>query len=73
MSDRRSVGRTAGATRAMRSVRSVTTRSNAASSPVRAGSGIDQCSRPGDLARRLAGGQFLVGVVAHRDHHVVRA
>ena len=55
--DRRgSVGRTAGATRAMRSVRSMTTRSNALSSPVRAGSGIDQCSRPatGSDSRRTA-------------------
>ena len=32
--------------REMRSVRSLTTRSKAASSPVRAGSGIDQCSPP---------------------------
>ena len=73
MSDRRSVGRTAGATRAMRSVRSVTTRSNARSSPVRAGSGMDQCSRPEASSAAAAGGQFLVGGVAHRDHHVVRA
>ena len=70
MSGRRSVGRTAGATRAIRPVRSVTTRSNAASSPVRAGSGMDQCSRPGLVS---ASGELFMGRIADGDDEVGRA